>query len=153
MIVLEFTQRANKQFKVLVEDAVMFATRQLMPRIKKPVYINITPVRNLMKKEGIYGDVMNECDGGYREFTIRIDSSLSQDTQELVSTTLHEMVHVWQYMSRRLEQKRARKMKFNKVVYELEMPYDDRPWEIEASIMEEQLLEQWNDNRHREGIL
>ena len=147
MIVIDFTGKIGKKKAQLVEQAVHFAALQLMPRMKKPVFINIKPVYKLAEKKGIYGDVMDEED---REFTIRLDLSISKD--ELVSTTLHEMVHVWQYLTKRMVHKWVHEVRFNKVVYEWNMPYDDRPWEVEAHSLEKQLMEKWNDNRNRESV-
>lgn len=134
MIVIDFVKRTSKANKQLISDAVMFASSQLFPRIKKPVFINIEAVRNLAEEKGVYGDVLNEDD---REFTIRVDPGLDKDV--LVSTVLHEMVHVGQYLSARMVQNWSNEIRFDRVVYQANMAYDDRPWEIEAHAKEKQL--------------
>lgn len=113
-----------------------------MPRIRKPIYINIRTIRKLAEKQGVYGDCMDEGD---REFTIRIDVSLPLD--EMISTILHEMVHVWQYVSKRMVQNWVHEVRFAKQVYSSDMPYDDRPWEIEAHRIEKELKEKWDGLR------
>ena len=143
MIVIDFETKCAKYRKKAIVDAVNFASTQLMSRIRKPVYINIRAIRKLAEKQGVYGDCMDEGD---REFTIRIDVSLPLD--EMISTILHEMVHVWQYVSKRMVQNWVHEVRFAKEVYSADLPYDDRPWEIEAHRLEKELKEKW-DGSHR----
>lgn len=112
-----------------------------MPRIRKPIVINIRPVRGLAKTAGVYGDCMDEED---REFTIRIDTTLP--VKDMVTTLLHEMVHVQQYVSGRLKHRWSDEVVFEKVVYNSNMDYDSRPWEIEAWEKEKQLKELYYGN-------
>ena len=142
MIVIDFETKCAKYRKKAIVDAVNFASTQLMSRIRKPVYINIRAIRKLAEKQGVYGDCMDEGD---REFTIRIDVSLPLD--EMISTILHEMVHVWQYVSKRMIQNWVHEVRFAKQVYSSDMPYDDRPWEIEAHRVEKELKEKWDGLR------
>ena len=139
MIVIEFETKCAKYRRRAIENAILFASNQLMSRIRKPVYINIRAIRKLAEKQGVYGDCMDEGD---REFTIRIDVSLPFD--EMITTILHEMVHVWQYVSKRMVQNWSDKIRFTKQVYSSELPYDTRPWEIEAHRLEKQLKEKWD---------
>lgn len=143
MIVIDFETKCAKYRKKAIKAAVKFAFIQLMPRIRKPVYINIRAIRKLAEKQGVYGDCMDEGD---REFTIRIDVSLP--LEEMISTILHEMVHVWQYVSKRMVQNWVHEVRFAKQVYSSDLPYDDRPWEIEAHRIEKELKEKW-DGSHR----
>ena len=142
MVVIEFNRKCSKKVQKLIEEAIYFAFVELMPRVKKPVYINIKPIRFLADRESVYGDIMDE---GQREFTIRVDSSLP--VEELLSTVMHEMVHLWQYLSRRMVYQWGHEVKFNKSVYCWNMPYNDRPWEMEAHAKEKQLMEKWNASR------
>ena len=70
MLVLEFTHKTSNKRAEAITKAIDFAWIALMPRVRKPVYINITPVRKLAETQGVYGDCFDEGD---REFTIRID--------------------------------------------------------------------------------
>jgi len=148
MYVIEYEARCAKYRKKAIDQSVAFAFQQLMPQMRKPIYINIRPIRKLAEKQGVYGDCMDEGD---REFTIRIDVSLPLD--EMISTILHEMVHVWQYLTKRMIQNWSHEVRFNKVVFDPKMPYDERPWEIEAHSKEKQLKELWDEQkRDRKGI-
>ena len=139
MLVIEYEAKCAKYRKRMINMAIDFAFCQLMPKARKPIFINIRPIRELAKKQGVYGDCMDEGD---REFTIRIDVSLPFD--EMISTILHEMVHVWQYVSKRMVQNWAHEIRFAKEVYSSELPYDARPWEVEAHRKEKELKEKWD---------
>jgi len=140
MVVVEFTRKCSKKRHDAIMDAVMFACKQLMPRVRKPFYINIRPIPKLTETQGVNGDCMDEED---REFTIRIDVSLPLN--EMISTILHEMVHVQQFLSGKLKQPQPGKAVYKRVDYDWEMDYNDRPWEIEAHTKEKQLAEAFND--------
>lgn len=123
-MIVTFENRCAKYRENAINNALVLAKDELMPRVRK-LFINIKPMRNLAEKHGVYGDCMDEDD---REFTIRIDTSISVD--EMVTTVLHEMVHVKQYV-------------FNESVNS-DLPYDDRPHEIEAHALEKQLKEKFD---------
>jgi hypothetical protein len=142
MIIIDFQNKCPRYKKKAITAAAWFAFNTLMPRVRKPIFINIRTIRNLAEKKGIYGDVVDEGD---REFTVRIDVSLP--LEELISTMLHEMVHVWQYTTKRMVYKLVHEVRFNKDVYSWDMPYNDRPWEIEAHKMEKQLKEKYDEQR------
>ena len=139
MVVVEFTRKCSNKRHDAIMDAVMFACKQLMPRVRKPFYINIRPIPKLTETQGVNGDCMDEED---REFTIRIDVSLPLN--EMISTILHEMVHVQQFLSGKLKQPQPGKAVYKRVDYDWEMDYNDRPWEIEAHTKEKQLAEAFN---------
>ena len=136
MLVLEFIRKSSKKREQAITDAVIFACNQLMPRVRKPFYINIRPIYQLTETQGVNGDCMDEDD---REYTIRIDASLP--INEMISTVLHEMVHVQQFLTGKLKQPRPGAAVYKRVDYDWEMNYDDRPWEIEAHSREKQLAE------------
>lgn len=139
MIIIDFENKCARYRKKAIEAAVMYTASELMSRIRKPIYINIRAIRKLTEKQGVYGDCMDEGD---REFTIRIDVSLPLD--EMISTIMHEMVHVWQYVTKRMIQNWSQEIRFAKEVYSSNLPYDIRPWEIEAHKIEKQLKEKWD---------
>jgi hypothetical protein len=139
MIVLEFETYCPKMRQRKITEAVFYVGAQLLSRFRKPIYINIRTIRQLTEKQGVNGDCMDEGD---REFTIRLDVSLP--IEDLISTLMHEMVHVWQYMTGKLKQPSVGKAVFDKVDYDWDMEYDIRPWEIEAHAIEKQLKENWD---------
>ena len=129
-----FSGRTQKQIRDEVEQAAWFVKNELMPRRRK-VCVNIEFVKNLREKEGIHGDVLDEDD---REYTIRVDST--QDRKDIISTIIHEMVHVYQYVTGKMVQRWAHEVVFDKEIYPWDMEYDYRPWEIEAHLLENRLV-------------
>ena len=117
MMMIEFQNIRSVKFQDLICDVLEFGRKKLFPR-HKHVYINIIATRN----RGVYGDCMYEDDN---EFTIRLNKSLSPS--ELLITVLHELVHVSQYL--------------RGMVMINDLPYDERPHEIEALAKEKQLTE------------
>jgi|TARA_R110000744_G_scaffold10628_3_gene32965 hypothetical protein len=149
MIIVEFEKSVSKKKRALMIDAIFFVDQELCHRLRKDYYINIRPVKNLSTKEGIYGDCMDEDD---REFTIRIDISLS--IEDIISTLMHEMVHVHQFITGKMRSKWVHEVTFDKVVYPHDMTYDERPWEIEAVLWEARLTERYSETKTaiRQGL-
>jgi len=127
-MIVEFQSKCAKYRERAILDAIFLAKDELMPRVRK-LFINIRPIRNLTEKKGIHGDCMDEDD---REFTIRLDISLPLD--DMITTVLHEMVHVKQYL-------------YNEEM-DRSLPYIERPYEIEAHAVEQQLKVKY-DKRNR----
>ena len=132
-MIIDFYGHAKKAIKEDVESALWFAKNELMPRHRK-LYITVHFIKDLRKKEGVHGDVLDEDD---REYAIRVDSS--QARIELISTILHEMVHVYQYATRKMTQPSGDIIVYNKTEYPWDMAYKDKPWEIEAHTLERDL--------------
>ena len=140
MLVIDFENKCSAKRQTVITKAVTFAFNQLMPRVRKPVFININTIRKLADKKGIYGDCLDEGD---REFTIRIDVSLP--LEDMITTLLHEMVHVYQYVSGRMKYKWIHEVSFDRVVYDWDMDYNKRPWEIEAHSKEKELKDKYDE--------
>jgi len=117
MMLVEFENIKSHKLQELVCEVVEFGRKKLFPR-HKHININIIAMRN----KGVYGDCMYEDD---RDFTIRFDKTLP--TIEIITTLLHELVHVKQYL-------RNEEMDYT-------LPYNERPHEIEAHALEKQLTE------------
>ena len=115
-MLVEFESRFAKRKEDLICDVIAYGSSKLFP--EDDVYINIIA----MRKQGVCGDCMYEDDN---EFTIRLSKSLS--LSDLITTVLHELVHVSQYL--------------RGMVIVNDLPYDERPHEIEAHGMEKQLTE------------
>ena len=149
MIIIEIENKVSKKKRDAIMDTLFFVDQEMFSRFRKDYYINIRPVKNLTSKEGVYGDCMDEED---REFTIRIDITLS--LEDMIKTLLHEMVHVHQFLTGKMKSKWAHEVTFNKVVYPHDMPYDDRPWEIEAAHIEKTLTEKYSGTKTaiRQGL-
>jgi len=116
-MIVEFESNFSKVKEDLICDVIAFGSRKLFPH-EEDVYINISATT----KKGVCGDVLYEDDN---EFSIRLSRSLS--LSDLITTVLHELVHVKQFLEC--------------MVMDTESPYEERWQEIEAHAMEKQLRE------------
>ena len=112
------------------ESLVDFAIDTLMPK-----------VTNLdVEVELGYHDSQGGCVADGRNFQIEIDADIKDD--DFITCVFHEMVHVWQHVSKRLTEKNGRSYWLGED--HTDTPYLEQPWEVEAYIMQETLLEKWN---------
>ena len=100
----------TKRERKLVEDAVLFAKKYLMPRIRD-LDIEIT----ITKKMEVDADVV----GDEREYEMRIRGG--QGEEDLITSVFHEMVHVKQGVRKEFP-----------LFEDCDMEYLERPWEKEA---------------------
>jgi len=119
-MIVEFESNFSKAKQDLICNAIAFGSDKLFPH-EDDVYINISATT----KKGVCGDVLYEDDN---EFTLRLNRSLS--LSDLITTVLHELVHVKQYL--------------NCMIMDTESAYEERWQEIEAHAMEKQLKEEWD---------
>lgn len=116
-MLVEFESKFARSKEEIISDVIAFGSDQLFPH-EDDVYINIQAIR----RTGVCGDCMYEDDN---EFTIRLNKSLS--LSDLVTTVLHELVHVKQYLEG--------------MVMDTESNYWDRWQEVEAHSKEKELTE------------
>lgn len=109
----------TKRERKLVEDAVLFAKKYLMPRIRD-LDIEIT----ITKKMEVDADVV----GDEREYEMRIRGG--QGDEDLITSVFHEMVHVKQGVRKEFP-----------LFEDCDMEYLDRPWEKEAYDLQEKILD------------
>ena len=114
----------------LIEDIANFAIDTLMPRVT-----NLEVEIEVGQHDSQGGCVVNGP-----VFELEIDSKIKGD--DLITCVLHEMVHVWQHVSKKLIEKNGRSY-WNGVDH-TDTPYLDQPWEVQAYDMQETLLEKWN---------
>jgi len=111
---------AGKKKAALARDAAIFAFEYLMPRARKQIDVEIT-----------FTDIDDACgyqaEIGDREFEIEIDKKLQGD--DLLTAIFHEVTHCVQDL-------RGTKEGWD-------LPYLERPFEIEAYAMQEKILEKW----------
>lgn len=142
----------SKSQKDYARSIATFSAGKLMsPQLVKNLDITIQLVKNLSVKEGVYGDcIWEDDDVRPREFIIRADCSLR--LRRILETIAHEMVHVKQWaMGEMREMSRpANKTKWKGQLFETEMEYWDRPWEIEAHGREVGLFIRWAET-HKLG--
>jgi len=116
-MIVEFESNFSKVKEDLICDVIAFGSNKLFPH-EDDVYINISATT----KKGVCGDVLYEDEN---EFSLRLSRSLS--LSDLITTVLHELVHVKQFLEC--------------MVMDTESPYEERWQEVEAHTMEKQLRE------------
>ena len=124
---IEFRNTKKKRQRT-IEDALWFAKSYLLPRHKIDE-IEIESWKNLPHDGDCY-------DADDRSFIIRVNKDLSKE--DLLTTIFHEFVHIKQHI----------KKEFGGDVFGIsneEVAYMDRPYEIEAFKLEQEMLEEYNN--------
>ena len=124
---IEF-RNTNKKRQRTIEDALWFAKSYLLPRHKIDE-IEIESIKGLLADGDCY-------DADDRSFIIRVNKELSE--QDLLTTIFHEFVHIKQYI----------KKEFGGDIFSIsneKVAYEDRPYEIEAFRLEQEMLEEYNN--------
>ena len=122
---IEFS-KTNKKQQQIIERALWFAKSYLLPRHRIDE-IEIESVKGL----DIYGDCYDTDD---RSFLIRVNKDLSEE--DLLTTIFHEFVHIKQHIRNEYDLF---------AINNDNVSYFDRPYEIEAFRMQEELLEEYNN--------
>lgn len=126
--------------RILAKQVAEFCKKKLFPKTKN-VMVDIKLVYGLTKNEGVAGDCFDEGD---RTFLIRIDAGMKKDL--FIETLCHEMVHVKQYSKGELYQLSSRPVhRWHREYIPLDIDYENRPWEIEAFELEEQLAKEFTN--------
>lgn len=119
-MIVEFESKFAKSKEDLICEVIAFGSSELFPQ-EDDVYINISAIT----RKGVCGDCMYEDDN---EFSIRLNKTLP--VSDLITTVLHELVHVSQYL--------------RGLIMDTDSPYEERWQEVEAHAMEKQLKEKWD---------
>ena len=133
----------NIKQKKLVHELIDFASKELMPRLYGKLFIYVYIDKKLFDREGLTGaaSYMNDYIRP-RDFNIEIDANL--DEEEFTLTILHEMVHVKQLAKEEMKDRAGGITYWRKTKYITnKIEYKDRPWEMEADLMEKILYEKW----------
>ena len=143
MIHIEATGGLKKD-RELAEDVMWFCMDILMPRMRT-LCIDLEFTKTL--EDGAMGFThMGDDD---KDMIIQIDHRLSriEGRDKLIETVAHEMVHVWQMATGRLEDKfrggykQLWKCKDGKYRNYNKTSYDRQPWETQAYALEGKLAE------------
>jgi hypothetical protein len=127
-----------KLHRKVAYDCVRHSFNELMPRIRK-IDIRVQLKKNLHWNTGLYGLMDMEDD---RTFRLEVDYS---DMDEMISTIMHEMVHVKQYLRKELVQLDEVYLWKNVAFGKYAVDYRHRPWEFEAYNIEEELVKSFKE--------
>ena len=136
LIQLSGYRTQGKNFRGLIADSAEFYANELMRKdLARNISIDIQIVRRMEKKTN--GDQMGTClitgeCSRPREFDLEIDGS--HRTTLILKILAHEMVHIWQFATRKWIQYEKKDIeKWKGEVFEWKgLGYSDLPWEAEA---------------------
>lgn len=144
-------KRYNKLSTVhrqLAFEAVDFFVDKMMPRLRNKLTIRIKGDTELLQREGIYADCVDDDDDyenrNPRSFVIRVDTTVS--LERFLATIMHELVHVKQFARgelRYVERGVGTHRWQSKSLDANKLDYYDLPWEIEAHGREKGLTVQF----------
>ena len=126
---LNITGGRKKQRQV-VEDVVKWSIKKL--NLHKIRTLNLTFSIKTLKS--LYGQ-LQQLDDKRREFSVVLDKNV--DTEDLIRTVIHEMVHIKQYIRKEMDSEIVgSRMRWKSKTYPYDIKYDDMPWEKEANRLE-----------------
>ncbi len=130
--------------KEMIKSTVNHALDCLVStRMKNTLEISITIEKDLYKDTKIWADMHVEDDSrSPKLFEIRLNYSGKQSFGQLIKVLGHELVHVAQFATRRLRYLSGPyRVGYGRNHYvSSEIEYDDRPWEIEAHALEDEIF-------------
>lgn len=120
----------RKKQRQVVEDVVKWSIKKLnLHRIRT---LNLTFSIKTLKS--LYGQ-LQQLDDKRREFSVVLDKNV--DTEDLIRTVIHEMVHIKQYIRKEMDSEIVgSRMRWKSKTYPYDIKYDDMPWEKEANRLE-----------------
>ena len=121
-----YVQGGNNKERQTISEALCFAKNYLLPRHK-----NIEVDVKVTKKLYADADVIEGDDD--RHFVLRVRKGMKKE--DLLTAIFHEFVHI----------KQAIRKEFP--LFEInDIPYFERPWEIEAYDLQEKMLDKFNES-------
>ena len=114
----------TKSQRDTVTEAAYFAKSYLMPKIQK-LYVEI-----VLRKMDSDADMLQGDED--REYDVRVKTGMSKE--DLLTAIFHEFVHIKQDVRKEYP------------IGEIsDIPYFDRPWEIEAYALQEEMLKSYSE--------
>lgn len=119
----------GKKYSKVVDDAMTFVIKHL--DLPNHVWVDIRVKKLPDLQNGWCLDL--EDDGNHHFFEIEINKNMPRE--EMLKTIFHEMKHVEQAATGKLQQLFWQGKDYRNC------PYDDRPWEIEAYSFEQDIID------------
>lgn len=141
----------SKLQKTMVQSAVSHALDYLVSkRMKSTLEICITVEKDLYQERLIWGDMTVEDDDcrSPKLYEIRLSYSGVQSFGQMIKVLCHETVHVTQFATRRMRNLSGPfRIGYGREHYSSDaIQYDDRPWEIEAHALEDEIFAYVREN-------
>ena len=141
-----FVKGGLKWQREMVQRLAEWTLQELLPRHRK---VDVQIILKDLTKDGVEGWCMEEDD---RLFVVQVEKN--QSLRDLVTTVVHELIHVKQYVKREMvdyydRKAQARKIRWKTSVYGYGTAYHRQPWEKEAF----KLQEVYADRAWNEGVI
>lgn len=131
-----FSYGGRKKERDIGYEVVAWCIDKMMPRMRSlSIDVHFTNINSL--------GYCSEEDTKSREFTIAIQKG--QTVKEMISTIIHEMIHVKQYARKELRHVEGKTMW--KKSDHTDTEYHKSPWEHEAYLLETQYVEEYMSER------
>jgi RecA/RadA recombinase len=140
----------DERLENLIKEATQFFAKELMTvRMMNTIKIKID-VRKTTLDKNTWGQVINKCMGSVKQKEFRITLDYNRFDTDILRTLAHEMIHVEQIVSGRLQyrywksdhQLHAR-WEGKELGVKSHIPYEHQPWEIEAFGKEEAIFQKY----------
>lgn len=130
----------------MIQTLADWTLQELLPRHRK---VDVQIRLKDLTKDGVEGWCMEEDD---RFFIVDVEKA--QSLRDLVTTVVHELIHVKQYVKREMvdyydRATDSRKIRWKTSVYGYGTAYERQPWEKEAF----KLQEVYADRAWKEGVI
>lgn len=132
MLVLQI-KGGNEAKRKKAAEVAYFAYLELLPRRRKPVWVEIKIERI---EKGFEGFCYEQTED---EYVIEISNRIK--SEDFINTILHEMIHLKQGIKRELTERQGKQYWKGKDHSNTE--YYDQPWEIEAYQLQETLFKKY----------
>jgi len=140
----------DERLENLIKEATQFFAKELMTvRMMNTIKIKID-VRKTTLDKNTWGTVNSKCMGSQKQKQFRITLDYNRFTTDILRTLAHEMIHVEQIVSGRLQyrywksdhQLHAR-WEGEELGVKSHIAYDEQPWEIEAFGNQEAIFQKY----------
>jgi hypothetical protein len=134
--------------KKLAADVVLYTAGSLMSTRMLTGLECVIRVNSLVKREAMFGScIWNDTYVRPKSFIIEIEKDLDEFT--FIETLCHETVHLKQYAMSQLKERYSPRHHLMWYNYDCtDREYEDQPWELEASLIENYLAEQFMDYKY-----
>ena len=135
----------SKSEGLIIKKAIDDCITSLFPDSNEVIEINVEVAKNKDVGDNTYALVDEEDDGCY---TIFLSQQALEDDVTLYKTICHECAHIKQYFTKELiHVNQYRSMFRNKVYDHFVTSYNERPWEVEAFEIEEEMYKCFENNQ------
>lgn len=134
------------ELKDKIRSAITYYRDSLLPH-KRKLDLTVSLKKHFWQSRGLFGECWNTSYYNYPAYSFNIVIDADLEEEDLFSTLAHEMVHVKQFAKGELYFG-IKQNKWLGKIYPCNTPYNQQPWEKEATEIEEKLYHAWKSNKY-----